>query len=324
MDLKWPLVVVVGAVIAALAVVGTYLVLRRRAERVDAPVANSAALTALPEFRRALVLHRVRMGVLALSAVLLAGGALVGAARPLDTTIDRPQTRNRDIMMCLDISGSMAAFDAELVDTFKTLVKNFEGERIGLVIFNSSAATVFPLTDDYDYINGELEIATKALGGDPEYESFFAGTFNGRGTSLIGDGLATCVNSFDKVDTQRARSVIFATDNHLAGRPLIQLDEAAELAKAKGVRVYGLNPEDDGPDREAREMRAVVTGTAGAYYAMSDSTAVKGIVDAVQAQEATVIESAARALYTDNPSVPIIVAGLGLVGVIGASRRWSS
>ncbi|CAN7362380.1 VWA domain-containing protein [Terrabacter sp. LjRoot27] len=324
LDLKWPGVLGLGTLLAALLAYAVYRLMSRRQARASAAVANSTALTELPEYRRALRLHRIRMAVLASSAVLLGGAALVGAARPLDTTIDKPQTRSRDIMLCLDISGSMAAYDATLVSTFKTLVSSFQGERIGLVIFNSSAATVFPLTDDYDFINGELDSAGRALTGDPEYDSFFAGTFNGRGTSLIGDGLATCVSSFDKVDLQRARSVVFATDNHLAGRPIIDVDEAGELAKAKGVRVYGLNPEEDGADDEAVEMRDIVTGTGGRYFAMSDQAAIKGIVDAVQAQEATLIDAASRALYSDNPTLPITLAGIGLVGVIGASRRWAS
>ena len=323
-DLKYPAVLSLGVLLALALAFGVHRMMSRRSARSTAAVANSTALTELPEYRRALRLHRIRMAVLALSAVLLGGAALVGAARPLDTTIDKPQTRSRDIMLCLDISGSMAAYDATLVATFKTLVKSFEGERIGLVIFNSSAATVFPLTDDYDFINDELDTATKALSGDPELDSFFAGTFNGRGTSLIGDGLATCVSSFDKVDLQRARSVVFATDNHVAGRPIIDVDEAGELAKAKGVRVYGLNPEEDGPDDEALEMREVVTGTAGQYYAMGDQSAIKGIVDAVQAQEATLIDAASRSLYSDNPTLPIALAGVGLLGVVGASRRWAS
>jgi hypothetical protein len=322
LDLEYPAVVSLGGLcVAGLAYV-VYRIRSRRSARAGAAVANSSALTDLPEFHRALRLHRVRMGVLTLSAVLLAGAALVGAARPLDTTIDKPQTRSRDIMLCLDISGSMAAYDATLVSTFKTLVKSFEGERIGLVIFNSSAATVFPLTDDYDFINDELDTATRALTGDPRTDSFFAGTFNGRGTSLIGDGLATCVSSFDKVDLQRA--VVFATDNHLAGRPIIDVDEAGRLAIAKGVRVYGLNPEQDGQDQEAEAMREIVTGTGGQYFSMSDQSAIKGIVDSVEAQEATLIDAAARSLHSDDPVVPIALAGVGLLGVIGASRRWAS
>lgn len=322
MDLRSPATLVVAGVVA---LVGVYLVyhwLGRRAHRGEVPVANSSALTALPAYQHALWRHRLRLTVLAVSAGLLGGAAIVGAARPLDTTVDKPQTRSRDILLCLDISGSMADYDAQLVTTFKSLVTSFKGERIGLVIFNSSAATVFPLTDDYDFINHELDTAEKALGGDLDYRSFFAGTFNGRGTSLIGDGLATCASSFDRIDTRRARSIVFATDNHLAGRPLVDLSEAGALALSKGVRVYGLNPEQEGIDPRAGAMRQVVTATGGRYFTMNEPGAVKTIVGAVTAQEATVIESAARSLYADAPALPIGLAGLGLVGVVGATRRW--
>ncbi len=165
LDLRFPAVLSVGLLAALAATVAVHRLLSHRTARATSAVANSAALTALPEYRRALRAHRIRMAVLAASAVLLGGAALLGAARPVDTTVERPETRNRDIILCLDISGSMAAYDAELVSTFKRLVTSFEGERIGLVIFNSSAATVFPLTDDYDFINEELDLAGRALAG---------------------------------------------------------------------------------------------------------------------------------------------------------------
>jgi hypothetical protein len=323
-ELRYPELIILGAVGLLVAAAGAWWLVSRRVRRSPAAVANSTILTTLPEYQRALRTHRIRMGALAASALLLGGAAIVGAARPVDVSVERPQTRSRDIMLCLDISGSMAAYDAELVRTFTTLVAQFEGERIGLVIFNSSAATVFPLTDDYDFIRGELDAASRALSGDRDYESFFAGTFNGLGTSLIGDGLATCVSSFDRIDTQRARSIVFATDNHLAGRPILDVDEAIEFAKARGVRVYGLNPEESGPDDEAMQLRQLVRSTAGEYYPMGDRNAVGGIVSAVQAQEATVIDSAARRLLTDSPALPITLAGVGLAGLVAASRRWGS
>ncbi len=324
MDLKFPLVLTVGLFVAAVGASAVHRALRRRRRLAGAAVANSSALTALPEYQRALRAHRIRLAVLGTSSVLLACAALLGAARPLDTTVDTPETRNRDIMLCLDISGSMASYDAALVSTFRTLVDRFQGERIGLVIFNSSAATVFPLTDDYDFINGELETASRALSGDPGLDAFFAGTYNGRGTSLIGDGLATCAASFDRIDTTRARSIVLATDNHLAGRPLVDIDEAGALATSQGIRVYGLNPEEEGEDVEAQGLRQVVTATGGRYYAMGDEGAVKGIVDSVQAQEATLIDAASRTLYSDNPSIPVALASVGLLGLLGAGRRWSS
>lgn len=324
MELRYPALVGIGALVALVGTLIVYRFVSQRSRRSAAAVANSAVLTRLPEYRRALRRHRLRMLVLAGSAALLGGAALIGAARPVDVTVERPETRNRDIMLCLDISGSMAAYDAELVRTFMELVTQFEGERIGLVIFNSSAATVFPLTDDYDFIQDELDIALRALTGDRELDYFFAGTFNGLGTSLIGDGLATCVSSFDRVDSRRARSVVFATDNHLAGRPILELDEAIELAKLRAVRVYGLNPEESGLDEQAIEMRELVRSTAGEYHAMADRAAVDRIVGAVEAQEATVIDAAARRLLTDSPGLPITLAGLGLAGVVAASRRWGA
>lgn len=324
MELRYPFLATIGGLIALAGAVAVYRLVSKRSRRSTAPVANSAVLTSLPEYHRALRRHRLRMLLLAMSALLLMGAALVGAARPVDVTIERPEARNRDIMLCLDISGSMAAYDAELVRTFMRLVTQFEGERIGLVIFNSSAATAFPLTDDYDFIRGELDIALRALSGDRELQYFFAGTFNGLGTSLIGDGLATCVASFDRMDTRRARSVVFATDNHVAGRPIIELDEAAELAKLRTVRVYGLNPEPFGLDAQATEMRQLVRSTGGEYYAMSDGTAVDGIVAAVAAEEASVIDAASRRLLTDSPAAPITLAGLALAGVVVASRRWGA
>ncbi len=75
---------------------------------------------------------------------------------------------------------------------------------------------------------------------------------------------------------------------------------------------------------EAQELRQVVGATGGHYYPMGDEDAVRGIVDAVQAQEATAIDAASRTLYSDNPAVPMAFAGVGLVGLLVAGRRWAS
>lgn len=322
MDLRLPELLLPGAIVLLGTAYAAHLLVLRRHRRRRVALANTSVLTGLSEYRRALRVHRARLAVLAGSAVLLAGACLLGAARPVDRSTDHPTARSRDIMLCLDVSGSMAEFDAAVVETFRALVQGFRGERIGLVIFNASAATVFPLTDDYDFIGAELDDATRALTSGTGDDAFFAGTYNGRGTSLIGDGLATCVASFDRVNTQRARSLVLATDNHLAGRPLVELAQAAELARARSVRVYGLNPEKAGPDPEAAELRQVVSTTGGRYFVMDDPAAVSQIVTSVQRQEATIIEGRARALHADSPTLPVVLAGVGLVGVIGATRRW--
>ena len=55
-------------------------------------------------------------------------------------------------MLCLDVSGSMIAYDAAVLEVFEQLTEEFTGERISMVVFNASAVTYFPLTNDYDYI----------------------------------------------------------------------------------------------------------------------------------------------------------------------------
>jgi uncharacterized protein with von Willebrand factor type A (vWA) domain len=78
-------------------------------------------------------------------------GAVV-AARPIAQKTIQPVSTNRDIMLCLDVSGSMTDVDKEIVSIFDKLADGFKGERVGLTIFNSSAVQVFPLTDDYRFI----------------------------------------------------------------------------------------------------------------------------------------------------------------------------
>ena len=63
-------------------------------------------------------------------------------------------------MLCLDVSGSALPYDRQVIGTYRDLVRSFEGERIGLSIFNSTSRTVFPLTDDY-------ELVTRPIGRGP-------------------------------------------------------------------------------------------------------------------------------------------------------------
>ena len=67
-----------------------------------------------------------------------------------------PEVTSRDIMLCLDVSGSMVEYNRSVLEQFGRLLENFDGERVGLTIFNASAVTVFPLTTDYGFITDEF------------------------------------------------------------------------------------------------------------------------------------------------------------------------
>src|SRR4029453_9280245 len=169
--------------LAALAlVIAARLLIRRRPQR-GRPVAHGERLTYLPEYQKALRRSKATLVLaMALGAVFLAATA-TAAARPVQRTTEQPEIRNRDIILCLDVSGSMTSTNRAIAKVFQELAREFDGERIGMVIFDSSSVQLFPLTDDYDYAAEQLTTAQKAL--DSGAGSFFDGTWNGGGSSPI-------------------------------------------------------------------------------------------------------------------------------------------
>lgn len=95
-----------------------------------------------------------RLAVILLVVALALATALV--ARPSTVDEGEEKASSRDIVLCLDVSGSALPYDREVIDTYRQLVDSFKGERIGLSIFNSTSRTVFPLTDDYELVSKQL------------------------------------------------------------------------------------------------------------------------------------------------------------------------
>lgn len=320
--IQWWMLPIVAVVLGVV----LWLLLRHRRRRAAAvPVAHSERLTALPGYAAALRRYRITLAA-ALALVLgLVVALAVAAARPTSISALDPQKRNRDIILCMDVSGSMLSFNAEVVDVFERLARGFNGERIGMVIFNSSAVQVFPLTDDYEFVAEQLATAGRAFDFSSSDIEFFAGTFTGTGSSLIGDGLATCVNSFDQKGQPRTRSIVLSTDNRLAGRPLYTITEAAGLAGRDGIRVYGLNPAQfgvgSGRDRAGAQMQQAVESTNGDYYAIDDSGAVAQIITRVQSREATALTSAPRAVVGDRPNGVLVAALIGVALLLPLAWR---
>jgi len=141
---------------------------------------------------------------------------------------------NRDIMLCLDVSGSMSDVDAELLRGFGEIARGLKGERIGLTVWNSSAVLKFPLTHDYDFIAEQLTTAAQEM--EKHSFRFLTGTNEGNGSSLIGDGIMSCLQRFDRRDSERARTMVLATDNDLSGTPIFTVEQAfAQLKEQKVV-----------------------------------------------------------------------------------------
>lgn len=304
----WILIGLIPVVVAV--VVASRLARRRRPSDAAVPVAHTGRLTRLPGFIAAVS----RMRALTITAIvlvsLLGATAAVLAARPIVTSTEKPATFTRDVVLCLDVSGSMTDVDIDVLARFTELSEGFEGERLALVIFNSSAAQVFPLTDDYDYIAEQLEAVRSSLDGTGTFSDAFGGTLTGEGASLIGDGLASCVLTFDRTDEERSRSVVLATDNDINGIPIMTLDEAGAFAKSRDVRVYGIDPSvsNPGDSEDSAEFQRVVDSTDGDYFVLDSADTVPAIVDSIEVTEAALVDDEPQLLVTDQPVIFTILA----------------
>jgi Ca-activated chloride channel homolog len=328
--LVWPWALALVALVLAATVV--LAVLRRRRRATERPaeqrwVAATADLDALPEVRAALRRFAVlrAAGVLALGLAVLAAGVLV--ARPVERQTLSDRLGTRDIVLCLDVSGSMVPYDAAVLRSIAGLLDSFQGERVALAVFNSTTRTVIPLTDDYTVVREELEAGAVALEGvesgwvetyaDLErYLAFTAGT-EGLGedqASLIGDGLASCGLLFDEEGSERSRSIVLVTDNQVMGDPVYSLQQAADLAAARDVTLFGLfgGPSYLRGTALNLEFDTVVEGTGGRTWFADDARAIEEIVEDLMDQQATDLDATPEVRVTDRPTAWFVVLLLGL------------
>jgi len=150
-------------------------------------------------------------------------------ARPIEPLSEKDfETQGIDIVISLDISGSMLAEDFKpenrlyvAKEEAKRFIAGRQNDRIGLVIFAKKAYSQCPLTLDY-------KILTRLV-DDVQIGMIDDGT-------AIGMGLATAVNRL-KNSEAKSKIVILITDgDNNAGN--IDPVTAAELAKTFGIKVY--------------------------------------------------------------------------------------
>lgn len=325
MGLKFAWLAVAVLVVMVIVAAWRFIAAGRAANRRGAPVARTDRLKALPRYR-ALVGHQLRWLLIELACVgLTCLGAVAIVARPAWVGIDSSEMRNRDVVLCLDVSGSMSQTDAAVIASYQDLVSRLHGERIGFVVFDSAAATVFPLTDDYAFIADQLDQIRTAISQGQSSPVLQATRVGNRGASLIGDGLTSCVQQFDRLGEQRSRTVVLATDNNLSGNPLFTLAQAVDQACAKQVLVYGVTPSWAAPaDRDAMRTQLARTGGQVLTLNTGDPAGNLAISHGIEAGQRRALLSAPSARSFDQPWPGAVLASIGLAGMVLASWRLRS
>lgn len=315
-------------ILAWLAVMTGFLIVRywiaarrkRRHPESDLPIAHSLYLTRLPEYAAALKryrwLVRVTAGLLTLS--LLA--SIMLTARPAALSDINPEQKNRDIMLCLDVSGSVLKEDAILTNRLSTLVKDFSGQRFGLTLFNSSAVSVIPLNDNYQLISKQLKITGLAFQSQ-KGESFTRLTDNTlvgykSGTSLVGDGLTSCIQHMGANPTRRSQSIILATDNEVNGKPIIAMPQALEIALQRKIHIFTFDPGVSDPKLagDHDQLKLIAKQTGGNYYQIDDSGVVSSLINDIGKQVPEQFVGVPQLAVNDHPNPFLFAAVLFAVG----------
>ncbi|MDG1901892.1 MAG: VWA domain-containing protein [Bacteroidales bacterium] len=153
---------------------------------------------------------------------------IIAMARP--QSVSKKQNVNIegiDIVMTLDVSGSMLArdFKPDRLEAAKDVAKEFiakrPNDRVSLVIFSGEAFTQVPLTTDHQMISNIFEEVKSGMIED--------------GTA-IGDGLATSVSRLE--NSEAISKVIILITDGVNNAGSVDPISAGELANMFGIRVY--------------------------------------------------------------------------------------
>ena len=250
--------------------------------------------------------------------LLLRGATLVlfiaALARPqLGRSETKIRTEGIDIVLVVDISGSMQAMDYEKygkresrIDAVKDVVREFirsrPNDRIGMVVFGTHAYVASPLTLDHDWLERNLDRIRIGLV---------------EGNTAIGAGIGTGVNRLR--DTKaKSKVIVLLTDGgeNVRNPPAL---EAAKAAKEFGVRVYTIGAGSQGAapmpvfdqagnilgyqqiqaDLDEDLLKKIAAETGGQYFRAADTASLRKTYAQIDAMEKQKVETLAFAEWQE-------------------------
>jgi Ca-activated chloride channel family protein len=216
----------------------------------------------------------------------------------------RLKTEGIDIVLAVDVSGSMQAMDftvnrqaRDRLSIVKQVVKEFiddrPNDRIGMVAFAGRAYVASPLTLDHDWLERNLDRIRVGLIED--------------GTAL-GSGLGTAVNRL-RDPKAKSRVVVLLTDG-VNNVWKVQPMDAAKAAKEFGVRVYtvGVGTQGVAPmpvvmngqivgyqqmqvEIDEELLKQIAEATGGQYFRATDTDSLRNIYRQIDKLEKREIET---------------------------------
>jgi len=255
-------------------------------------ISSHQKLAQFPKSRKIKFLHvPFILRILSISLIIFA------LARPQASNSWRTEnTEGIDIMMALDISGTMMAEDLKpnRLEASKSVASEFilsrPNDNIGLVVFAGESFTQCPLTVDH---------------------AVLVNLFNGVNYGMIEDGTAIglgLANAVNRIKDSQAKSkvIILLTDGS-NNRGDIAPITAAEIAKTFGIRVYaigvgsygivnvpvqtpiGIQYQQMQSEFDEKSLQEIATMTGGQYFRATDNSKLRKIYQEIDQLEKTKI-----------------------------------
>jgi Ca-activated chloride channel family protein len=224
---------------------------------------------------------------------------VIALARPQSALSEKEiSTQGIDIVLSLDISGSMLArdFTPDRLEAAKKVAMNFikerKNDRIGLVIFSGESFTQCPITIDHTILLNLFKDIKSGMIED--------------GTA-IGMGLATAVARL-KESKSKTKVIILMTDG-VNNAGYIDPYTAIEIAKKFGIRVYTIGVGKNGTapypvkDQNGNTfyqsfpvqideplLRKIASETGGNYFRATNNTSLKSVYQTIDKLEKSKIK----------------------------------
>mgnify|MGYP001822509283 CR=1 FL=1 len=202
---------------------------------------------------------------------------VVGLAKP--EWVGEPIVRTeaaRDIMLALDLSGSMdyhdfPGEDGEDVSRFEAVqrvvdrfVADRESDRIGLIVFGTKAYLQLPFTRDLETARALVGLMEVGMAGPK---------------TALGDSIGLAINSFESSEVDD-RLLILLTDGNDTASKMTPIN-AADIAKLNGVEIYTIgigDTEATGEDRvDFDTLAAIASRTGGAFFNAENEAALEAV-----------------------------------------------
>lgn len=230
----------------------------------------------------------------ALSCLVL---ALAQPQRIGELIPEKPE--GREIVMLIDTSKTMSIEDFELkglrVDrlaVLKGVVSRFvearQGDRFGVIVFGTTAATIVPPSFDRDLVTGMIQQVQVGIAGD---------------NTAMGDAIGLALKQLRERQALRPALILFSdnTDNNAGD---LTPTEAVELAKRMGVAIYTVQVGSD-MFAEGRalakptqlvepDMQQIAALTGGRYYRADNSGSLQKVVEDIGKLEQTITQPSTR------------------------------